>query len=152
MKTPPVADAADGVLQSSVRKSERLKVGRRHLAAPVDLQLEAEALTLVQALQPGPLDSRDMDECIGLAVIALNEAETLHRVEELHRALDALASGLALMAPATTRRAAAITVAEASCRALLAGQRFALDLPFDGRHADVSRAQGNINRDRPRVR
>src|SRR3546814_8532448 len=61
-----------GVLQSSVRKSERLKVGRRHLAAPVDLQLEAEALTLVQALQPGPLDSRDMDECIGLAVIALN--------------------------------------------------------------------------------
>src|SRR3546814_19331225 len=110
MKTPPVADAADGVLQSSVRKSERLKVGRRHLAAPVDLQLEAEALTLVQALQPGPLDSRDMDECIGLAVIALNEAETLHRVEELHRALDALASGLALMAPATTRRAAAIPV------------------------------------------
>src|SRR3546814_16694196 len=82
MKTPPVADAADGVLQSSVRKSERLKVGRRHLAAPVDLQLEAEALTLVQALQPGPLDSRDMDECIGLAVIALNEAETLHRSAE----------------------------------------------------------------------
>src|SRR3546814_12555659 len=71
----PVADAADGVLQSSVRKSERLKVGRRHLAAPVDLQLEAEALTLVQALQPGPLDRRDMDECIGLAVIALNEAD-----------------------------------------------------------------------------
>ena len=108
MKTPPVADAADGVLQSSVRKSERLKVGRRHLAAPVDLQLEAEALTLVQALQPGPLDRRDMDECIGLAVIALNEAETLHRVEELHRALDALASGLALMA---TRGATAITIA-----------------------------------------
>src|SRR3546814_18867885 len=100
MKTPPVADAADGVLQSSVRKSERLKVGRRHLAAPVDLQLEAEALNLVPALQPRPLDSRDMDQCIGLAVHALNEAENLHRVEQINRSLDALPRGLAPMDPA----------------------------------------------------
>src|SRR3546814_14856689 len=87
-----------------------------------------------------------MAEGIGLAVIALNEAEALPRVEELHRALDALASGLALMAPATTRRAAAITVAEASCRALLDGKRFALDLQFDGRHAAVALAQGKLKR------
>src|SRR3546814_14303608 len=87
-----------------------------------------------------------MDECIGLAVIALNEAETLHRVEELHRALDALASGLELMAPATTRRASAIKVAEASCRAPLDGQRFAPDLQFDRRPEAVALPQGKLKR------
>ena len=48
--------------------------------------------------QAGTLDRRDMDESIGLSVIAADEAEALHRVEELDRALGLFAGQLALRA------------------------------------------------------
>src|SRR3546814_19005352 len=71
-----------------------------------------------------------MDECIGLAVIALNEAETLHRVEELHRALDALASGLALMPPPTPPRPPPSPVPNPPSRPPTTGRRLPLSLHF----------------------
>src|SRR4249919_4244421 len=61
-----------------------------------------------------------MHECIRLAVVALNEAEALHRVEELDRSAGLLTSQLTL-------RAAGCAAAPATTAAALDCHRFALD-------------------------
>ena len=70
---------------------EAIRIGGRLtaavLAAAVDLDLELEPVAFVERRHAGALDRRDVDERIGLAVVALDEAEALHRVEELDRAL-----------------------------------------------------------------
>ena len=53
------------------------------LATAVDFEFELEAVALVEAGHPGALDGRDVDKCVRLSVVALDEAEALHRVEEL---------------------------------------------------------------------
>jgi hypothetical protein len=71
-----------------------------------------------------------VNECVGLAVIALDEAETLHRIEEFYRALGLLASQLAL-------------------RAALGAfhrHRFALDPEVGGRNAAPAVDQGELER------
>src|SRR5205085_7165405 len=44
----------------------------------------------------GPLNRRNVDECVRLAVVTLDEAEALHGVEELDRAAGLLAGQRAL--------------------------------------------------------
>src|SRR5258705_5428866 len=70
-------------------KSVRRALAEIHsgiFAAAIDLDLELKPITLVERRDPGALDGRDVDERVRLAVIALNEAEALHRVEEFNRA------------------------------------------------------------------
>ena len=73
-----------------------MQIDRCGLAAAIDLQLKLEPVALVESRDSGALDRRDVDERIGLAVIALDEAEALHGVEKLDRALRLFAGQLAL--------------------------------------------------------
>lgn len=68
----------------------------RILPAPIDFDIELDPVTFVQALQARTLDRADMDESIGLTIVARDKAEALHRVEELDRSRRLLASQLAL--------------------------------------------------------
>ena len=72
------------------------------LAASVDLEVELEPVAFVEAVEARAFDRADMDEGIGLAVVAGQEAEAFLTVEELDRAGRLLAGQLAL------RRAAAV--------------------------------------------
>src|SRR5215212_12277845 len=63
----------------------RLQVHRGIFAAAIDLELELEPVALVERRHARALDRRDVHERVRLAVIALDEAEAFHRVEELDR-------------------------------------------------------------------
>lgn len=113
----------------------RLKVHGRVLAATVDFEFEIETITFIQGAHAGAFYGADVHERVGLAVVALDEAEALHGVEELDRAAGALTRELALRAAI----AAARTITEAACagfarRAIGDGERFALDLEVGCRH------------------
>src|SRR6516162_11494179 len=56
------------------------------LALLVGLDLERDALALVERLEPGPLDSSDVHEHIAPAIVRLDEAVAALGVEELDRA------------------------------------------------------------------
>src|SRR4029079_9844730 len=62
------------------------KVDRRVFPSSVDLEVEFEAIAFVDPRQAGALHRADMDERVVLAVVARDEAEALHGVEELDRA------------------------------------------------------------------
>ena len=64
----------------------RHQVDRRILASSIDFDVELDPVTLVEFAHPRTLDRTDVHERVGLAVVAGNEAEALHRVEELDRA------------------------------------------------------------------
>jgi hypothetical protein len=66
------------------------------LAATIDFQFEFEPVAFVEAGHASTLDGGDVHERIGLSVIALDEAEALHRIEELDRTGRLLAGQLAL--------------------------------------------------------
>src|SRR3546814_21099229 len=82
-----------------------------------------------------------MHEGIGLAVIALDEAEAFHRVEELDRAGRLLPGELPL-------RAAAATIAVALPRgaAILDRHRLAVDLEIGRRNAPTAIDQREVER------
>jgi hypothetical protein len=65
-------------------------------AAAIDLEFEGQAVAFVECWKTGTLDSRNVNESVRLPVIALDEAEALHRVEELDGALRLFAGQLAL--------------------------------------------------------
>jgi hypothetical protein len=69
------------------------------LAAPIDFELERKAIAFVERRKSGTFDGRNVNECVGLAVIALDEAEAFHRIEELDGALGLFAGQLALRPP-----------------------------------------------------
>src|ERR671932_592639 len=79
-----------------IASADRLQVHCRIFAAAIDLELEFQTVTFVERRDSGALDGRDMHEGIGLAVVALDEAEALHRVEEFDRPARFLAGKLAL--------------------------------------------------------
>ncbi|MDR6144780.1 hypothetical protein QE363_000573 [Sphingomonas sp. SORGH_AS870] len=120
-----------------------LQVHRRIFAATIDFDLELQTVAFVQRTHAGALDGRDVNERVGLAVVALNEAEALHCVEELDRAGRLLAGQLALRGAAeTTGRTAAGTAVTAEAaftrfagRAILDRKRLAFDLQLGGRDA-----------------
>src|SRR5947208_16187967 len=76
--------------------ADRLQVHCSSFATAVDLELEFEPVALVEGRNASPLNGRNVDERVGLAVIALNETEALHRVEELDRSARFLAGQLTL--------------------------------------------------------
>ncbi len=109
----------------------RLKVDRRIFAALIDLDIEIEPVAFVEVAHARTFDRADVHKRIGLAVIALDEAEAFHRVEELDRAARALAGKLT----ARTTVPAALAAAETTwtgfarfARAIRHGKRLALDL------------------------
>ena len=133
---------------------DRGEVHRRIFAAPIDLELEFEPIALVEAGHPAALDSGDMDEGIGLAVIALNEAEALHRVEELDRSGRLLASQLTLRASttgsgtsaSTTTRAARTRITLTRRTAVSDGERLAINLEIGRRDTTATIDQGEAER------
>src|SRR5690606_16989888 len=90
------------------------QVDRRVLASSIDLEIELVAFALVDAGQAGTLHRADVHEGIGLSIVADEEAEAFHRVEELDRAGRFLAGQLTLgSTPAVAPVAAIPTVAAA---------------------------------------
>jgi hypothetical protein len=103
------------------------------LAATVDFDFEFEPVAFVEARKTRALDGRDVDERIRLSIIALDEAEALHRVEELDRAAGFFAGQFAtaeIAAAATFART--ITVTRGA--AFLHGHGFAVDLEIGCRN------------------
>lgn len=72
------------------------KVDRRVLPSSVDLEIEFEPVAFVDSLKTRTLNRADVYEGIFLAVVARDEAEAFHRIEELDRAGGLLARQLAL--------------------------------------------------------
>src|SRR6185437_10318367 len=71
---------------------------RSGLAAAIHLELELQPVAFVERRDPRPLDGRNVNEGVGLAVVALDETEALHRVEELDGAARLLTGELPLRA------------------------------------------------------
>jgi len=55
----------------------------RQFTPAIDFDLELEPVALVERRHSGTFDRRDMHERVGLAVIALNEAEALIALKNL---------------------------------------------------------------------
>src|SRR3546814_7461103 len=74
--------AALSVCMSGRSVLMRLDVHRGELAAVVDFDVESDAVALVETRHAGALHRADVDEGVGLSVVARDEAEALRRVEE----------------------------------------------------------------------
>jgi hypothetical protein len=74
--------------QSSAPKggSARLQIYRGRLPVLPDLRVEVDLLTLIEPREPGPLDSRDVDEYIGPTIGGGDEPIALPAVESFHGA------------------------------------------------------------------
>ncbi len=105
----------------------RRQVHRRHLAAPINLKFEFQPVAFVERRHAGAFNRRDVHERIGLAVIALDEAKTLHRVEELDRARCLFARQLTLRTTGTGTTARAIVTVTRRA-AIGNGQRLTFNL------------------------
>ena len=66
------------------------------LAASINFEIEFEPIPFVEFTHAGPFHRTDVNESIGLPVIASDEAEALHRIEELDCSRRAFAGKLAL--------------------------------------------------------
>lgn len=111
--------------------SLRLKVDGGIFAALIDFDVKIEAVAFIEVTHAGAFDGADMHECVRLAVIALDETEALHRVEELDSTARAFTGELAARAAVST----AITAAETArtgfarlARTIDNRKRLALDL------------------------
>jgi hypothetical protein len=114
---------------------QRREVHRGIFAATIDFQFELKAIALIQIGHAGTFDSRDMHEGIRLAVIALNEAEALHRVEELDRTRSLFAGELTRRRAATGGATAFTGFAITRRAAIFDGHRLAIDLQVRRRNA-----------------
>lgn len=74
------------------------------LASSIDFEVELEPVAFVDRRQTRAFNRRNVNECIGLAIVANEETEALDRVEELNRTGRLLASQFATR---LLRRAAA---------------------------------------------
>ena len=74
----------------------RHQVDRRVLASSINFDVKFKPVTLIEFAHSGALDGADVNESIGLSIIAGDEAEALHGVEELDRAGRLLAGQLTL--------------------------------------------------------
>jgi hypothetical protein len=88
-----------------------LKIHRGIFAAAIDLELKLEPVAFVERRDARTLDRRNVNERVGLAIVALNEAEALHRIEELDRPAGLFTRQLALRASATSATATATATA-----------------------------------------
>src|SRR3546814_20416227 len=60
----------------------RLDVHRGELAAVVDFDVKIDAVALLEARHAGALHRADVDDSVGLAFVARDDADTLSRVAE----------------------------------------------------------------------
>jgi len=84
MSVPPATLGA--AYESPPAMSACLKIDGRGFTLLPTLQFKADRLTLVEGLEPGALDRRDMDEHVLGAVGRLDEAETLLGVKPFYSA------------------------------------------------------------------
>ncbi len=74
----------------------RREVDRRVLPSSIDFDVEFEPVTFLQITHSRTLNRTNVDERVGLSVIASDEAEAFHRVEELDRTGSLFAGQLTL--------------------------------------------------------
>src|SRR5687767_12757615 len=130
------ASAPGPVLSSRCRLLlKRLKIHGRRLAAPIHLKLELKTVALVQADHARPFHGRDVNERVRLSIVATDEAEALHRVEELDRSRSLFAGQLTLRTAAVAAAEAAAGLAILARRAFLDRKRIAFDLEVGRRDA-----------------
>src|SRR3546814_14674148 len=98
--------AALSVCMSGRSVLMRLDVHRGELAAVVDFDVESDAVALVETRHAGALHRADVDEGVGLSVVARDEAEALRSVEEFDGARGAFTGQLAPAAGAARAIAA----------------------------------------------
>jgi hypothetical protein len=114
----------------------RGQVHRSMLAATIDFEFELEPVAFVQRRHAGALDRTDVHERIRLAIVALNEAEALHGVEELDRPRSLFTRQLTLRATGTgAARRTWACVAIPRRAAILDRHRLAVDLEVGRRDA-----------------
>ncbi|KFG90658.1 hypothetical protein BV98_001862 [Sphingobium herbicidovorans NBRC 16415] len=126
----------------------RLEVDGGVFAATIYFQFEVQAVAFVEGGHACAFHGADVDERVGLTVVALDEAEALHGVEELDSAAGAFTGQLTLRATAAFAAAeAAAFSAEAACTgfagcAILYGERLAFNLEVGRRNLAATVHQG----------
>jgi hypothetical protein len=104
-------------------------------AATIHFEFEVEPVTFIQRCHAGAFDCRDVDKRIRLSIVALDKAETLHRVEEFDGAAGLFTGQLALRG--ATKAAATFAggrIAVARGWAIRHGKRFTFDLEIGCRN------------------
>ena len=71
-------------------------------AATIDFEFEVQPIALIQCRHASTFDGTDVNESIGLAIIALDETKALHAVEEFDRAARLFTGELALRSTAAS--------------------------------------------------
>jgi hypothetical protein len=112
------------------------------LAATVNFDFEFEPVAFVEAGKARTFDRRDVNKRIGLSVIALNETEALHRVEEFHGAAGFFTRQFTTATAATFARCIAVTRGATVSH----GQGFAIDLEVGRRNLAAAVHQGEPKR------
>ena len=83
------------------------------LSTAVNFQFERQSVAFIERYHAGTFNCRNVNECIGLPIVALNKAEAFHRIEKLNSAAGLFTSERALWC--TT--AATATAISTACRA-----------------------------------
>src|ERR1044072_4046493 len=123
-----------------------LEIDRRIFAAPIDLKLEVQPVTLIEGRHAGAFDRTDMHEGVRLAIIPLDEAETLHRVEELDGTAGPLSGQLPLRAAFALLAAEAASGTLAATGTLRRRQGIAFDHEIARGHLAATIDQGKLQR------
>ncbi|NIJ15597.1 hypothetical protein FHS54_000546 [Sphingobium vermicomposti] len=123
------------------------------LTATIDFQFEVQTVAFIEGRHACTLYGADVDECVRLTVVALDEAKALHCIEELDRAAGALTRQLALRATAIAAAEAATVTTEAACAGFTGFTRtiddrkgLTLDLEVGRRNLAAAIHQGEAER------
>ena len=85
-KKGPVCDLQTGPFRANKLAQtalfQRQQIHRSKFSATINFNVKRKPVAFVEVGHPGALYGRDVNEGIGLAIIALNEAEAFHCVEE----------------------------------------------------------------------
>ncbi len=128
-----------------------LQINRSMFAATINLDIKFQTITFIEVRHASAFNGADVNECIRLTIIALNEAEALHRVEEFHCTIGCFAGQLALRTTATTKAAAITTTVAArfagfTRSAFFNRKRFAFDFKIGRRNFAAAIHQGECER------
>jgi hypothetical protein len=119
----------------------RCQINRCIFTATINLNFKFEPIPFIQVGHASPFNRRNMDECIGLAVITLNKAEALHRVEKFDCSSRFFTRELTLRAATIT---AAKATACAAIRAIPAITRWAAVGYWHGFAVDLKISRRNL--------
>jgi hypothetical protein len=143
------------------QSANRAQIDRRIFAASIDFNVKFNLVAFAKIAKTGAFNCRDVNEHIGLSVVALHKAEALHRVEEFNNARCLFAGQFALgtstaAARSTTEASSTAAAAEAATvrairplgpfATLLHGHRFAVDLQIGCRNFATPVNQGIFER------